>query len=82
MHKDDKRAEIFREGRIFVLKMRRRWLKSTAQRVSPIDEVVDEEMKVDDDGERAGDARAGPRAGEPGDDPHHHDHEKTMATCP
>ena len=37
--------------------------------VAPIDEVADEEMEVDDDGEGAGDARAEPRADEPGDDP-------------
>ena len=36
--------------------------------VAPIDEVADEEMEVDDDGEGAGDARAEPRADEPGDD--------------
>ena len=36
--------------------------------VAPIDEVADEEMEVDDDG-GAGDARAEPRADEPGDDP-------------
>ena len=37
--------------------------------VPPIDEVADEEMEVDDDGEGAGEARAGPRVDEPGDDP-------------
>ena len=37
--------------------------------VAPIDEVADEGMEVDDDGEGAGDARAEPRADEPGDDP-------------
>ena len=36
--------------------------------VAPIDEVADEEIEVDDDGE-GGDARAEPRADEPGDDP-------------
>ena len=69
MHKGNQRAEIFRRGRIFVLKMRRRWLESKAQMVAPIAEVADEEMEVDDDGEGAGDARAEPRADEPGDDP-------------
>ena len=69
MHKDNKRVEIFRKGRTFVLKMRRRWLKSTAHRVATIDEIADEEMEVDDDGEGAGDATVGPRADEPGDDP-------------
>ena len=44
-------------------------MKSAAQMVAPIDEVADEEMEVDDGGEAAGDARAGPRADEPGDDP-------------
>ena len=37
--------------------------------VAPIDEVADEEMEVDDDGEGGGDARAEPRADEPRDDP-------------
>ena len=37
--------------------------------IAPIDEIADEEMEVDDDGEGAGDARAEPRADEPGDDP-------------
>ena len=71
MHKDNQRVEIFRKGRIFVLKMRRRWMESKAQMVAPIDEVADEEMEmeVDDDGEGAGDVRAEPRADEPGDDP-------------
>ena len=36
MHKDNKRVEIFRKGRIFVLKMRRRWLESKAQMVAPM----------------------------------------------
>ena len=49
--------------------MRRRWLESKVQMVAPIDEVAEEEMEVDDDGEGAGDARAGSRADEPGDDP-------------
>ena len=62
MHKGNQRVEIFRKGRIFVLRMRRRWLESKAQMVAPIDEVAGEEMG-------AGDARAEPRADEPGDDP-------------
>ena len=69
MHKGNQRVEIFRKGRIFVLKMRWRWLKCTVQMVAPIDEVADEEMEVYDDGEGAGDARAGPRLDEPGDVP-------------
>ena len=35
-------------------KMRRSWLESKAQIVAPIDEVANEEMEVDDDGEGAG----------------------------
>ena len=69
MHKGNQRVEIFRKGRIFELRMRRRWLESKAHTVAPVDDVADEEMEVDDDGEGAGDARAEPRAGEPGDDP-------------
>ena len=69
MHKGNQRVEIFRKGRIFVLRMRRRWLESKVQMVAPIDEVAEEEMEIDDDGEGAGDARAEPRADEPGDDP-------------
>ena len=69
MHKDNQRVEIFRKGRIFVLKMRRRWLDNKAQMVSPVDEAADEEMEIDDDGEGAGDARVEPRADESGDDP-------------
>ena len=41
-----------------------RWLFIRA----PLDEIADEEMEVDDDGERAGDAIVGSRADEPGDD--------------
>ena len=78
MHKGNQRVEIFRKGRIFVLKMRRRVLESKAQMVAPIDEVADEEMEVDDDGERAGHARAEPRADEPRGD--HHDHETKSNT--
>ena len=50
MHKGNQRVEIFRNGRIFVLRMRRRWLESKVQMVAPIDEVAEEEMKIDDDG--------------------------------
>ena len=53
MHKDKQRVEIFGKGRIFVLKMRRRWLESKAQMVAPIEEVADEEMEVDDEGRRS-----------------------------
>ena len=56
-------VEIFRKGRIFVLC---RWLESKVQMVAPIEE---EEMEIDDDGERAGVARAESRADEPGDEP-------------
>ena len=70
MHKGNQRDEIFRKGRIFVLRMRRRWLESKIQMVAPIDdEVAEEEMEIVDDEERAGGARAEPRADEPGDDP-------------
>ena len=34
MHKGNQRVEIFRKGRIFVLRMRRRWLESKAQMVA------------------------------------------------
>ena len=68
MHHGNQRVEIFRKGRIFVLKMRRKWLESKAQMVAPTHEIADEEVEVDDDGESAGDARAEPRADEPGDD--------------
>ena len=69
MHKGNQRVEIFRNGRIFVLRMRRRWLESKVQMVAPIEEVAAEEMEIDDDGEGAGVARAEPRADEPGDEP-------------
>ena len=49
MHKGNQRVEIFRKGRIFVLRMRRRWLESKVQMVAPIDEVAEEEMEIDDD---------------------------------
>ena len=69
MHKGNQRVDIFRKGRIFVLRMRRRWLGSKVQMVAPIDEVAEGEMEIDDDGEGAGGARAEPRADEPGDEP-------------
>ena len=69
MHSGNKRVEIFRIGRIYVLRMRRRWLKSTAHMVAPIDEIADEEMRVADDGEGAGDAALETQADEPRDDP-------------
>ena len=70
-HRGNERVEIFRKGRIFVLRMRRRWLESTAHMIAPIDEVADEEMRVADDGEGAGGAETAvqPRVDEPGDDP-------------
>ena len=46
VHKGNQRVEIFRKGRTFVLKMRRRWLESKAQMVAPIDEVAEEEMEL------------------------------------
>ena len=69
MHKGNRRVEIFRKGRIFVLRMRRKWLKDKVQMVAPIEEVVSGEMEIDDDGEGAEDARMEPRADEPGDVP-------------
>ena len=69
VHKGNQRVEIFRKGRIFVLRMRRKRLESKVQMVAPIDEAAEEEMEIDDDGERAGGARAEPRADEPGDEP-------------
>ena len=38
MHKGNQRIEIFRKGRIFVLRMRRRWLKDKVQMVAPKEE--------------------------------------------
>ena len=69
MHKGNQRVEIFRKGRIFVLRMRRWWLESKVQMVAPIDEVTEGEMEIDDDEEGAGGARAEPHADEPGDEP-------------
>ena len=69
MHKGNRRVEIFRKGRIFVLRMRRKWLKDKVQMVAPIEEVVAGEMEIDDDGEGEEDARMEPRADEPGDVP-------------
>ena len=63
------RVEIFRKGRIFVLRMRRRWLESKVQMVAFIVEVAAEEMEIDGDGEGAGVARAEARADELGDEP-------------
>ena len=70
-------TEIFRKGRIFVLRMRRRWLKSTAHMIAPIDEdathgAADEEMGIAEDSAPTGDgarAAVGARVDEPGDDP-------------
>ena len=73
--KGNRRVEIFRKGRIFVLRTSRRWLKDKVQMVAPIEEVAAGEMEIDDDGEGAEDARIEPRADEPGD-VHHHDHAK------
>ena len=49
MHKSNRRVEILRNGRIFVLRIRRRWLKDKVQMVAPIEEVVAREMEIDDD---------------------------------
>ena len=40
MHKGSRRVEIFRQGRISVLRMRRRWLKDKVEMVAPIKEVA------------------------------------------
>ena len=56
MHKGNRRVEIFRKGRIFVLRMRRRWLKGKVQMVAPIEEVAAGEMEIDEDGGGAEDA--------------------------
>ena len=69
MHKGNRRVEMFRKGRTFVLRRRRKWLKDKVQMVAPIEEVVSGEMEIDDDGEGAEDARMEPRADEPGDVP-------------
>ena len=44
MHKGNRRVEIFRKGRIFVLRMRCRWLKDKVQMVAPNEEVAAGEM--------------------------------------
>ena len=44
--------------------------------VAPSDEVADEEIQIDDDGEGARDARAEPSVDEPEMTHHHHHHEK------
>ena len=69
MHKGNRRVEIFRKGRIFVLRMRRKWLKDRVQMVAPIEEVVSGEMEIGDDGEGEEDARMESRADDPGDVP-------------
>ena len=78
MHRGNKRVEVFRKGRIFVLRMKRRWLNFTVHMVAPIEEIADEEMRAADDGEGAGGAEAAvePRVVEPGMIHHHHDHER------
>ena len=78
MHKGNRRVEIFRKGRMFVLRMRRRWLK--VGMVAPIDGPSrcgeDEEMGVTEDSTcvdvgtgAAAAAAVGTRVDEPGDDP-------------
>ena len=71
MHKGNQRVEMFRKGRIFVLRMRRRWLESKVQMVAPIDEVAEEEMEIDDDGEERNHVRMNLEMNH-----HHHDHER------
>ena len=84
MHEGNRRVEIFRKGRIFVLRMRHRWLKSTAHMIASIDEAAthgaaNEEMGIaeesahTDDGARAA---VGAREDEPrGAIQHHHHHD-------
>ena len=77
MQKGSRRVEIFRRGRIFVLRIRRRWLKSTAQMIAPIDEdtargAADEEMGMAEDRaptDEGARAAVGARVDEPRDDP-------------
>ena len=72
MHKGNQRVEMFRKGRIFVLRMRRRWLESKVQMVAPIDEVAEEEMEIDDDGEERNHVRMNLEMNHH----HHHGHER------
>ena len=73
MHKRNRRVEIFRKRTIFVLRMRRRWLRSTAHMISPIDVdathgAADEEMGMAEDSAPTDDgarAAAGARVDEP-----------------
>ena len=78
MHRGNRRVEIFRKGRIFVLRMRRKWLKGGM--VAPIDgpsRCGEFEMDVTEDSActDVGTAAAEPavavrtRADKPGDDP-------------
>ena len=78
MHKGNRRVEIFRKGRIFVLRMRRKWL--TGSMVAPIDGPsrcgenemdVTEDDKCADPGTAAAEAAVAvrTRVDEPGDDP-------------
>ena len=78
MHRGNKRVEIFRKGRIFVLRRRRKWLKGGT--VAPIDgpfrcgEIVmdvTEDSTCADVGTAAAEAAVavGTRVGELGDDP-------------
>ena len=78
MHRGNKRVEIFRTGKIFVLRMRRKWLKGGM--VAPIDgpsRCGELEMDVTEDntcadvGTAATEAAVavGTRVDEPGDDP-------------
>ena len=77
MHKGNRRVDIIRKGRIFVLRMRHRWLKSTAHMIAPIDEdathgAADEEMGMAEDSAHTDDgarAAVGARVDEPGDNP-------------
>ena len=77
MHRGNRRVDIIRKGRIFVLRMRHRWLKSTAHMIAPTDEdathgAADEEMGMAEDSAHTDDgarAAVGARVDEPGDNP-------------
>ena len=76
MHNGNQRVEIFRKGRIFVLRMRRRWLESKVQMIAPIDEVAEEEMDIDDDEKEQEVQEQNHVRTNLEMNHHHHDHEK------
>ena len=76
MHKGKQRIEIFRKGRIFVLRMRRRWLESKVRMVAPMMRLLKKKWKLMTMEKEQELPEQNPRADEPGDEPHHHDQEK------